>query len=168
MKNIFLSILALVVVLSACNQKNTSEKASEVKKSEIVKSEQKETFVGDSFDIEEEIELDKLVNEMDTSDSLVAVVEVKVTEVCQKKGCWMKVDLPNGESMRITFKDYGFFVPKDLAGKNVKMSGIAKIEETDIETLKHYAEDAGKSEEEIALITEPKADYKFVATGVML
>lgn len=114
------------------------------------------------------MKLINLVSEIENSDSLTAVIEAKVTEVCQAKGCWMKVELPNGESMRVTFKDYGFFMPKDLAGKSVKMSGVAKKEETDVETLKHFAEDGGKSEEEIAQITEPKMDYKFIASGVKL
>ncbi|WMN11598.1 DUF4920 domain-containing protein [Marivirga salinae] len=168
MKKILLSFVVLAVVVAACNQKESSEKNDEVKKTEVDEEEKEDEFLGESFDVEEEIKLINLVSEMENSDSLIAVVEVKVTEVCQAKGCWMKVDLPNGESMRVTFKDYGFFMPKDLAGKSVRMSGVAKKEETDVETLKHFAEDGGKSDEEIAQIKEPKMDYKFIASGVKL
>lgn len=168
MKKIFLSIMILAVGVTACNQKETSEKNIEEKETEVDEVEKESKFLGKSFDVDEEMKLINLVSEMNNSDSLEAVVEVKVTEVCQAKGCWMKVKLPNGESMRVTFKDYGFFMPKDLAGKSVKMYGIAKKEETDVETLKHFAEDGGESEEEIAKITEPKMDYKFVASGVKL
>ena len=160
--------MVLAVCVIACNQKEGSEKSSEEKATEVIEAESEDSVLGESFDVESEIELGKLVSEMDASDSLNAVVEAKVTEVCQSKGCWMKVELPNGESMRVTFKDYGFFMPKDLAGKTVTMSGVAKKEETDVETLKHFAEDAGKSEEEVAQITEPKLDYKFIASGVKL
>ncbi len=168
MKKIFLSIVVLAVGVTACNQKGSSEKNAEVKETEVVEVEKGGEFLGESFNVEEEIKLINLVSEMENSDSLIAVVEAQVTEVCQAKGCWMKVDLPNGESMRVTFKDYEFFMPKDLSGKYVKMEGVAKKEETNVETLKHFAEDAGKSEEEIAQITKPKMDYKFVASGVKL
>jgi hypothetical protein len=168
MKKIFLSILVLVAAVTACNQKESSEKSTEAKEKEEVDMKKADAFLGESFNVENEIQLASLVSDMNSNDSVMAVVEAKVTEVCQAKGCWMKVDLPNGESMRVTFKDYGFFMPKDLAGKSVKMIGTAKIEETDVETLKHFAEDGGKSEEEIAQITEPKMDYKFVASGVKL
>jgi hypothetical protein len=168
MKKLFLSIMVLSIITNACNQKESSEQTNEVADKEVVKTEAGSEFLGESFAIENEIQLANLVNDMKSNDSVMAVVEAKVTEVCQSKGCWMKVDLPNGESMRVTFKDYGFFMPKDLAGKSVKMSGIAKIEETDIATLKHFAEDGGKSEEEIAQITEPRMDYKFVVSGVKL
>ncbi|WKV12363.1 DUF4920 domain-containing protein [Marivirga harenae] len=168
MKNIFVSILVVAVGFTACSQKDSSEKTSEAEEKQAVEMEKTDAFLGESFSIENEIQLASLVREMDSNDSVMAVVEAKVTEVCQAKGCWMKVDLPNGESMRVTFKDYGFFMPKDLAGKSVKMVGTAKKEETDVETLKHFAEDGGKSEEEIAEITEPRMDYKFVASGVKL
>lgn len=168
MKKIFLSLIVLAVAITACNQKESSEKNEVVKEIEVVQVEKEDAFFGESFKVEEEIELINLVSEMENYDSVMAVVEAKVTEVCQSKGCWMKVELPNGESMRVTFKDYGFFMPKDLAGQTVKMNGIAKKEETDVETLKHFAEDAGKSEEEITQITEPKMDYKFIASGVKL
>ncbi|HET8859299.1 DUF4920 domain-containing protein [Marivirga sp.] len=163
MRKLFLSFILLSLFTIACNQKEQSEGNSQA--NEVLKE---ESFLGESFKLEEETKLINLVSEMENSDSVIATIEAKVTEVCQAKGCWMKVNLPNGESMRVTFKDYGFFMPKDLAGKSVKMHGVAKKEETDVETLKHFAEDAGKSEDEIAQITEPKMDYKFVASGVKL
>ena len=168
MKKIFLSFLVVAVGFTACNQKDRSGKTPAVEEKEEVEIKKEDAFLGEPFDVENESPLDILVSDMNSNDSVMAVVEAKVTEVCQAKGCWMKVDLPNGESMRVTFKDYGFFMPKDLAGKSVKMNGIAKIEETDVETLKHFAEDGGKSEEEIAQINEPRMDYKFVASGVKL
>jgi hypothetical protein len=42
------------------------------------------------------------------------------------------------------------------------------VSETSVEELRHYAEDAGKSQEEIEAITEPKKTYSFVADGVLL
>ncbi len=95
-------------------------------------------------------------------------VEAKITGCCQKKGCWMLVDLQNGKTMRVTFKDYGFFVPLESAGKTVIMEGTAYYKTTSVELLRHYAEDAGKSEKEIKKIKEPEHDLTFEATGLIL
>mgnify|MGYP001817549524 CR=1 FL=1 len=91
-----------------------------------------------------------------------------VNEVCQVKGCWMTMDVGNQLSMRITFKDYGFFVPPESSGKTAVLEGQLKTEIIDIATLRHFAKDAGKSDEEIAAITQPKTELIFVADGVLL
>jgi Domain of unknown function (DUF4920) len=95
-------------------------------------------------------------------------VEGEVESVCQAAGCWMKVKMADGKTMRVTFKDYGFFVPKDLAGTKVIFEGQPAVKTTSVADLRHYAEDAGKSKEEIAKITEPKTELTFVADGVLV
>jgi Domain of unknown function (DUF4920) len=95
-------------------------------------------------------------------------VEGEVESVCQAAGCWMKVKLDNGKTMRVTFKDYSFFVPKDLAGTKVIFEGTPSVKTTSVDELKHYAEDAGKTKEEIAKITEPKVELTFLANGVLV
>ena len=92
----------------------------------------------------------------------------KVVSVCQEKGCWMKIEKPGGEAMMVKFKDYGFFMPKDIIGKEVVLDGEADIKETSVKQLKHYAGDAGKSKEEIAKIKAPKKELIFVAKGVLV
>lgn len=92
-----------------------------------------------------------------------------INEVCSKKGCWMK--LPAGETeetIMVRFKDYGFFMPLDSKGKEVIVEGKAFVKEVSVDELKHYAEDAGKSKEEIAKITEPKLELSFEANGVLM
>jgi hypothetical protein len=37
-----------------------------------------------------------------------------------------------------------------------------------VDDLKHFAEDEGKTPEEIAKITEPKEELKFLASGVKI
>lgn len=110
----------------------------------------------------------ELVEKTKKTESVDAKVSGVVESVCQVKGCWMKVKLENGETMRVTFKDYGFFVPKDIAGKTVIFDGNAKTTTTSVEELQHYAQDAGKSKEEIAKITSPKTELTFVANGVLV
>ncbi len=48
------------------------------------------------------------------------------------------------------------------------MNGYAFRDVTPVDELRHYAEDAGKSKEEIAAITQPKEEMKFLASGVIL
>lgn len=105
---------------------------------------------------------------MSIGDSIDTKMIAKVNEVCQAKGCWMKVDLENGEQVMVKFKDYGFFMPKDIAGKEVVLNGKAFVNEVPVDEQRHYAEDAGQSAEEIAKITEPKKTFSFVADGVLL
>ena len=92
----------------------------------------------------------------------------KVVSVCQEKGCWMKVEKASGETMMVKFKDYGFFMPKDIVGKEVVLDGDAAVKETSVKQLKHYAGDAGKSKEEISKITTPKKELIFTAKGVLV
>lgn len=103
---------------------------------------------------------------MDGKEAMKMKLKGEIAEVCQMKGCWMTVATGDGQTIRVTFKDYGFFVPKDAAGKKTVIEGEAKMETVDVATLKHYAEDAGKSKEEIAAITEPETKLTFVASGV--
>ena len=91
-----------------------------------------------------------------------------VTLVCQKKGCFMNLEMPNGETMFVNFKDYAFFMPKDLAGKTVVLDGFAERKETSVKELKHFAEDAKKSKAEISKITKPKKEIVFEAKGVVI
>jgi len=101
------------------------------------------------------------------SDSLNTKVTAKVNSVCKAKGCWMKLKMENEEVM-VKFKDYGFFMPKDIEGKEVVVNGKAYIKEISVKEQRHYAKDAGKTEEELKAITNPKRTYMFEADGVLL
>lgn len=116
------------------------------------------------------ITFEELLPKMEGVDSLAVKISGTVGEVCQKKGCWMMLvsDQPGVPEMRVTFKDYAFFMPKDLTGNRVILDGFAFISETSVDDLRHYAEDAGKSPEEIAAITEPQREVAFEAAGVLV
>jgi hypothetical protein len=92
----------------------------------------------------------------------------KVVEVCQEKGCWMKVEKGNGETMMVRFKDYGFFMPTNIVGQTVVLEGEAKQKEVSVKQQQHYAQDAGKSKEEIEKIKEVKKETQFIAKGVLV
>ena len=105
---------------------------------------------------------------MEQSDSLQTKFTAKVKEVCKSKGCWMKLELEDGQEAMVRFKDYGFFMPMDIEGKEVVVNGLAFVEAMSVEDQKHYAEDGGATAEELAKITTPKQTYGFKASGVLL
>jgi hypothetical protein len=110
-------------------------------------------------------DMEKKIN---TDNKFEGKVTGKVVEVCQEKGCWMKVDKGGGETLMVKFKNYGFFMPKNIVGQTVVLDGEAVVKEVSIKQQKHYAEDAGKSKEEIEKIKEPKKEIQFVAKGVLV
>lgn len=125
---------------------------------------------GEEINKSDAISYDEMIDRMAGSDSLNTKVMGTVEGVCQAKGCWINIvsDNPDQPSMFVKFKDYGFFMPKDIAGKRVIMEGYAFKEVTPVDELRHYAEDEGKSSAEIAAIVAPKEELKFLASGVLL
>ncbi len=102
-------------------------------------------------------------------DTINLKFNANIKEVCSKKGCWMTLPAGNDdETIMVRFKDYGFFFSFYAAGKEVIVAGKAFVKEVSVADLKHYAEDAGKSSEEIANITEPAMEFAFEANGVLL
>ena len=170
-KNIML--LAIMAILWSCAPKpsaNTSSPEEGVETTASADLDQEGKFFGEKISAEGAITFTELVTELEDTDSLAAKVTGTVQEVCQAKGCWMNIsDSEGGErSVFVKFKDYGFFMPKDIAGQQVIMEGYAYREVTPVDELRHFAEDAGKTAEEVEAITEPKEELKFLASGVIV
>ena len=66
--------------------------------------------------------------------------EGTVSSVCQEKGCWMVLK-SGDQSVRVRFKDYAFFVPKDSAGATAMLEGVFTVKTVPEATAKHYAEE---------------------------
>ena len=95
-------------------------------------------------------------------------IKGKILSSCPMKGCWMKVNVDN-DTLLVRFKDYGFFVPKSgLEGKSTILSGIISIDTLSVAQLQHYAEDAGKSSNEINLIKNSQLTLSVLADGVLI
>jgi hypothetical protein len=167
MKSLFVVAIATVSLssfyLTSCNSAANKGNAKE-----NTTTTQYDTIVGEPFQPENILAVADLEEKLKGNESLELVIEGTVQSCCQKKGCWMRIDKGNGEAMMVTFKDYGFFVPFESAGKTAIMKGVAYYDTISVEMLKHYAEDAGKSEAEIEAITEPELAVSFEASGVML
>ncbi|MFN2424276.1 MAG: DUF4920 domain-containing protein [Cryomorphaceae bacterium] len=124
---------------------------------------------GDSISPEGALLPQEMMARLAGNDSIEAKVEAKINQTCRMKGCWMTLDAGDGSEMRVRFKDYGFFVPKEGAdGKTAIVEGFAFVDTISVEHLRHLAEDAGKSEEEIAAINEPEISVNFEAHGVII
>lgn len=110
----------------------------------------------------------KNLNKKLTKENKIEQVAVKgtVTEVCPKKGCWIKMKSDDGKDFFVKMKDYAFFVPEALVGKTVVLEGKAESKVTSVNELKHYAEDAKKSQTEIDAIKEPKTETRFLANAI--
>ena len=166
------SIICLFfLIICSCKENNPS---SENKVESTIKKETAqidEKFFGENFDTSNAKDINDVnavYNDMNAGDTIQMTFKSKVNSVCKKKGCWMRLELPDGSESLVSFKDYGFFVPKDIENQTAIVNGKAFVKETPVEDLKHFAKDAGKSEEEIAAITEPKLTYSFEAEGVFL
>ena len=126
-------------------------------------------YYGEAFKITDAIQRNMPVyDQLTVTDTVTTQMTGTIKEVCQAKGCWMKVTLDADNEVFVRFKDYGFFVPKDAADKTVYMNGLAFLEEMSVEDQKHYAKDSGASDEEIAQINEPARILRFEADGVLI
>lgn len=152
MKKIILSLVFCALATIGFAQENVAGQAfgAGVKKGNVIEA----SAIGKQLKADEKKDL-KVVGE--------------VVSVCKKKGCFMNVKISDTETMMVKFKDYAFFMPKDLpVGTKVVMDGFAQRKVTSVEDLQHYARDAKKSEEEVAKITKPKKEIVFEAKGVVI
>ncbi|WP_299099475.1 DUF4920 domain-containing protein [uncultured Winogradskyella sp.] len=164
MKKIILLSAICFALFSCKNETKTEVDTSEEATKEIAyASFGKEITDNDALSPERMMEHYKGLKVGDTINSKM---KGEIIEVCSKKGCWMTIDAGSEEVM-VKFKDYGFFMPLNAEGE-VVIHGKAFVSETSVDELRHYAEDAGKSEEEVNKITEPKFEYRFEADGVLL
>jgi len=127
-----------------------------------------QTAYGDKTTADGAIPASSIASKMKGLDSLAVKITGTVTGVCQKKGCWLQVDIGEGKTMRVRFKDYAFFVPKNISGKTVVLDGHAYNSTTSVDQLRHYAQDAGKSRAEIEKITEPEVNVVYEARSVLV
>ena len=166
----FRKIITLILVVCftiACK----TDKKVEVNEDEITTQDMAFTSIGKKIIADDALSADRMkehYENMSVGDTVNSKMTAVVEEVCQSKGCWMKLKLDDGEQVMVKFKDYGFFMPKDIAGREVIVNGIAFVDEMSVEDQRHYAEDGGESEEAIAAITEPKKTFSFEADGVLL
>ena len=171
MRNLmFLSLLiSSSLYIGACDSKPaTTDDTESLNDTEEVSA---DTVVGDYGALltsQSSVDLTAFQSQMDSLGEFNGKIEVVISDVCQSKGCWMKAKLPDGRELRVTFKDYGFFVPKNAKGYTALIEGEAMKKLLDAETKDHYdkeSSEANDSNSEEAASTE---ELTFVADGVTI
>lgn len=156
-------IFGALILFTSCSQTNNTETDT----TDPTGIEEAGTWYGEEFEVAEPMTLADLTTKSATGTLTDVQVKAQINGVCKKKGCWMT--LADGENeMRVTFYDYGFFVPLDCENMVATLKGKASLDTISVADLQHYAEDAGQSEDEIAAITEPEYELVFEATGAYL
>ena len=163
-KLMYSRLMAGMISFAACGQ--SGEEAHDEKASGVEQNEA--GGYGKVVTPDNPVALTDLMDDMDKANGFQGQVTGTVVASCQNKGCWMTLDGGNGQTMMVSFKDYGFFVPMDMAGKQVVIEGIAEIRTVGVDEQRHLAQDGGASEEEINAITEEKQELSFVADGVVV
>ena len=132
-----------------------------------VSAEEPKTTFGSPVTLTQATPLADLLAKPEAFEGKELLVEAVVTKSCMKKGCWMV--MKDGKSeVRVTFKDYGFFVSKGLTDRPARVQGLAARQTLSVKDARHYLKDEGASKEEIKKVTKPMETVSFVATGVVL
>lgn len=160
-------ILAIATILAACGtDKNATET---VENTETTTEELGKSYGPEKVDPSAAVSVaDMVKTHGDKTEAGTYTFEGEIKEVCSKAGCWVRVDKGDGETILVRFKDH-FTIPTDTKpGTKAIFHGEAMNKEVSVEMLQHFAEDAGKSQEEIDAITEPEFDLNFTADGITL
>ena len=159
-------VFVLSVILALVSCKNDKKEILKTPKQTV-----KYASFGDKITPENalsKVEMDKKFKSLKKGDTIEVKFKTKINKSCKKKGCWMRLDLGNDDESLVRFKDYGFFVPLNAAGKEVVVHGKAYLDVVTVAQLKHYAKDEGASQEEIDKITKDQITYAVESDGVLL
>ncbi len=153
-------ILALSFLIF-CFQSNANESHKTTK----TQTEAHQNKFGTTITSSEKVTLTEAINNFDQYKDKKIVFEAVTEKVCEQSGCWMVIKDGNHQ-VRTLFKDYGFFVPKDILGKKVRVQGIMEQKKISAATLRHFKKDEGAKLEDIKKIKTGKVDYQFTADAV--
>ncbi|MBR98563.1 MAG: DUF4920 domain-containing protein [Flavobacteriaceae bacterium] len=127
---------------------------------------QNQSLFGEKFKVKEIIDLNDKKDIFNIDKNIQ--IEGKIKSTCKMKGCWMELDVAE-KTIFVRFKNYGFFVPKEGAeGKTAILNGKLFIDTLSVAELRHYAQDAGKSKQEISSIEKQEITMSFLAEGVII
>jgi hypothetical protein len=125
-------------------------------------------WYGEKTSTDGAINIAEIPAKLEKKESFDTKIKAKVLDVCSKKGCWLKLAVNDTTTAFVKMKDYAFFLPEAIKGKTIVLDGQAQMKTTSVDELKHYAEDAKKSKEEIAAITQPQKEIRFTAKGIVV
>jgi len=159
-------VAVMVVVFPAEAQQGMDEKVTTTEKTE---SSEPDKVIKRGNKISNKspvVTLEDIIKNPEKYEKDKVIIEATIDAVCQKKGCWMELVSGEGEQgIRVTFKDYGFFVPKDAAGLKVRAEGKVKVTTMSKADADHYEEEGAKI---VRNADGTSTEIGFVAYGVEL
>ena len=151
---------AASALLQTADGPSTSEQPESAVPVEVIKRGNK---IGSKSPV---VDLGEIIKDPQKYENKKIILDGTVKAVCQKKGCWMELETTaDGPGVRVRFKDYSFFVPKDAAGLKVRAEGKIKLTTLSKEEADHYEEEGAQ------LVRNPDgtvSEIGFVAYGVEL
>jgi len=163
-----LSILIISLILFASCENQPTQKEATANKVASIENQVKGVIYGIPIKDDNIISTIELPVLLKTDSEKELKLKGNVNAVCQGSGCWVDIEIGEGEIVHVTFKDEAFTLPKDIAGKTAVFSGVATTEVVSVKMLKQMAEEEGQSQEEINEITQPLTEYYFEADGLTL
>ncbi|MBC7794643.1 MAG: DUF4920 domain-containing protein [Clostridia bacterium] len=97
------------------------------------------------------------------------VIDGTIRQSCTRKGCWMEL-APTAQTIapgvRVTFKDYGFFIPVHSQGRRARAQGTLSAHTVSAEDVRHLESEGGHFANKAADGTA--LELAMVATGVAI
>lgn len=158
--NLFIFVIsAMISSVTLTKEGTTAIRLSEP----VERTKTSETFGASFPDIEGSMTLQQLVDGGDKYLEQEVLVNTRIGKVCQKKGCFF-IAQDGDTTMRVSFKDYGFFVPTDSGSKTVDMIGVLTSKHISEKQARHFAKDIGADDSAI----KTGMTYEFVASSVRI
>ncbi len=156
--------MKIVIALLALFVSYNTLASDSIRLSEPVYTDDNTEIFGGIFSLDEKaIDLADIVKSPKQYLNKPLLVATSITKVCQKKGCFFISQIDN-QVVRVSFKDYGFFIPTDSSNKDVTLKGKLIQTKLSEERAKHYREDLGLAKDSLVA----GSTYEFVASAVAI
>lgn len=182
MKKVIYSVFAFTLLLQSCGEtkEENTEPATENQAADSTAVVEKVMVDGYEYygikemDAQGGVSVQEMIAIIDSTGAFEGKINTSLYGVCKKAGCWVTIDNPGGEPIRVVFGEHAFFVPVDTKeGREVVIEGKAIMDTTSVDMQKHFLDDAKEAGQEVPQsaydeITEPLVEVSFNATGILI
>lgn len=186
MKKLFYIAIAFGVMFTACGETteetDTTEADDAGQPAEQTTAEEEEVVLIDGYayygieemNAEGAVTIEEMNAIVDSTGEFEGKVKAQLAGVCQKAGCWVTLENPGKDEIRVFFGEHDFFVPIDTEiDKEVILQGKTEVDTFTVEFQKHLLDDEVEAGNEVPqeaydAITEDKIETSFIATGILI